>query len=79
MTPPINFYEYLLHVLEQIPPGKTSTHMAVAEALGDPVAVKAVKDALERERFAEFRAKIVESAPGPSNNWPSIRWSRRNR
>ena len=37
--------------------------MAVAEALGDPVAVKAVKDALERERFAEFRAKIVESAP----------------
>jgi len=63
MGPTINFHEYLLHVLEQIPPGKTSTHMAVAEALGDPVAVKAVKDALERERFAEFRAKIVESAP----------------
>jgi deoxyribonuclease V len=59
----INFYEYLLDVLEQIPRGKVSTYIKIAEALGDPVAAKAVKEALERERFAEFRAKIVESAP----------------
>jgi len=40
-----------------------STYIKIAEALGDPIAAKAVKDALERERFAEFRAKIVDSAP----------------
>ena len=63
MAPPINFYEYLLDVLEQIPRGKVSTYIKIAEALGDPMAAKAVKDALERERFAEFRAKIVDSTP----------------
>lgn len=63
MTPPINFYEHLLDVLKQIPRGKVSTYIKIAEALGDPVAAKAVKDALEHERFAEFRANIVESAP----------------
>ena len=67
MVSPINFYEHLLRVLEQIPPGKSSTHMAIAEALGDPVAAKAVKDALERERFAEFKTKIVESIPRSSH------------
>lgn len=56
----VNFYEHLLQVLEQIPPGKASTPMAVAEALGDPVAANAVKEALERARFADYRAKIVE-------------------
>lgn len=67
MAPTINFYEHLLQVLEQIPPDKISTHMAVAEALGDPVAAKAVKDALDRERFTEFKTKIVESAPRSSD------------
>ena len=63
MSLTINFYEHLLDVIEQIPRGKVSTYIKIAEALGDPVAAKAVKDSLERERFAEFRAKIVESAP----------------
>lgn len=62
MASPINIYEHLLHVLEQIPRGKVSTYIKIAEALGDPVAAKAVKQALERERFADFRTKIVESA-----------------
>lgn len=63
MGSPVNFYEHLLQVLEQIPQGKFSTYMTIAEALGDSVAVRAVKDAMERERFAEFRTQIVESAP----------------
>ena len=65
MTSPINFYEHLLRVLEQR--ARISTHIAVAEALGDPVAAKTVKDTLDRERFADFRAKIVESAPRSSD------------
>ena len=67
MTPTINFYEHLLHVLEQIPRGKVSTYIEIAEALGDPLAANAVKDALDRERFTEFRTKIVDSAPRSSN------------
>ena len=67
MDPSLNFYEFLLQVLEQIPPDKLSTYMAVAEALGDPVAAKAVKESLDRERFAGFRASIVESAPRNSD------------
>jgi len=63
MASQINFYEHLQDVLEQIPRGRLSTYIKIAEALGDPIAAKAVKDALERERFAEFRAKIVDSAP----------------
>ena len=67
MDSPIKIYEHLLHVLEQIPRGKVSTYIKIAEALGDPVAAKAVKDALERERFAEFKTKILESAQRSSD------------
>ncbi len=63
MAPPINFYEHLIDVLKQIPRGKVSTYIKIAEALGDPLAAKAVKDTLKRELFAEFRANIVASAP----------------
>jgi deoxyribonuclease V len=63
MASPIDFYEDLLHVIEQIPRGKISTYIKIAKALGDPVAAKAVKKALERERFSEFRTRVVESAP----------------
>jgi deoxyribonuclease V len=63
MASPVNFYEHLLRLLEQIPPSRSSTPRAIAEALGDSVAAKAVNDALERERFTEFKTKIVESTP----------------
>jgi deoxyribonuclease V len=63
MASPINFHEHLLRLLEQIPPGRSSTPMAIAEALGDPVAARAVNDAFEREHFTEFKTMIMESDP----------------
>ena len=61
MASPADFYGHLLLVLEQIPPGCISTHSAIADALGDPAAAKAVKEPLERERFARFKGRTAES------------------
>ena len=63
MAAGIDFYEHLLQLLEQIPSGRVSTYTAIAEALGDPVASRAVSEAMERERFSELRDKAVESPP----------------
>jgi len=63
MAAGIDFYEHLLQLLEQIPSGRVSTYTAIAEALGDPVASRAVSEAMERERFSELRDKAVKSPP----------------
>ena len=38
----MNLFEYTYDLVRQIPPGKVSTYGAVAEALGDPIAARAV-------------------------------------
>ena len=63
MAAGVDFYEHLLQLLEQIPSGRVSTYTAIAEALGDPVASRAVSEAMERERFSELRDKAVKSPP----------------
>jgi deoxyribonuclease V len=64
MVPRVDLYSVLRALLEQIPLGMISTPRSLAEALGDPVASKAVIQALEREEMKVFSERIVTN-PGP--------------
>jgi deoxyribonuclease V len=64
MVPRVDLYSALRALLEQIPLGMISTPRSLAEALGDPVAAKAVTRALEREEMKIFSERVVTD-PGP--------------
>ena len=54
-----DFYSALLAVLDQIPDDMVTVPALLAFAMGDPVAERAVKEALKRERFHPYRERVV--------------------
>lgn len=53
-----DFNDHLRSLLEQIPEGRFSTSLQLAEALGDKTATRAVQETMTRESFSEFREKV---------------------
>ena len=62
MAPGFDFYAALRALLEQVPEDKATTPRHLACALGDPVADRAIIEALGRKEFQPFERKV---ATGP--------------
>jgi deoxyribonuclease V len=59
-----NFYVALHEILEQIPENRVTTPMHLALTLGDPIADRAVIEAMNREDLRVFASKVAQH---PSN------------
>ena len=68
-----DFYGELGRLLEQIPPGRVTTPGALAEALGDGRAARAVAEALRRGEFHWARGLVVKGADNPFRGFESDR------
>ncbi len=64
MTLGFDFYVALHEILEQIPENRVTTPMHLALALGDPIADRAVIEAMNREDLRVFASKVAQH---PSN------------
>lgn len=62
MDPGFDFHATLRRLLEQIPENWITTHRHLALALGDPVAERAVKEALDRKELGTLASKVTEKA-----------------
>lgn len=58
MEQSFDFYAALRKLIAQVPKGTTTTPPALASALGDLLATKAVSEALQRHDMAELRGKV---------------------
>ena len=66
MLPRIDLYEELLKLLNQIPPGKVATCTVLADALGDPLASRAIPEMLrelQRRGAPVHRVVHVDGTP----------------
>ena len=54
-----DFYSNLKTLLDQIPDGRTTSTLRLASAMGDPIAEKAVDEALKRDDFRSHRDRVV--------------------
>ena len=54
-----DFYSALLALLDQIPDDMVTSPMHLASAMGDPVAERAVNEALRREEFQAYSERVV--------------------
>lgn len=62
-----DFYSALMELLDQIPDNMVTAPVLLATAMGDPVAERAVKEALKRKKFHPYRDRVV---PRPdSSDW----------
>jgi deoxyribonuclease V len=59
MAPGFDFYAALRGLLEQVPENKATTPRHLACALGDPVADRAVIEALGRKEFLHFATRVA--------------------
>ena len=64
MSRGFDFYLALREILEQIPENRVTTPMHLALALGDPIADRAVIEAMNREDLRVFASKVAQH---PSN------------
>ncbi len=64
MTLGFDFYVALREILEQIPENRVTTPMHLALALGDPIANRAVIEAMNRKDLRVFASKVTQH---PSN------------
>ena len=64
MTPSVNLYRALSELVDQIPEGMISTPHHLAEALGDPIAIRATIEIMKREEFKGVHGTVV-NAPQP--------------
>lgn len=55
----VNLSQALLELIDQIPEGEVSTPHALAVALGDPVAARAVIEIMRREEFRDAAKRVV--------------------
>lgn len=62
MDPGFDFHATLRRFLEQIPDNWITTPRHLALALGDPVAERAVKEALDRKELGALASKVTEKA-----------------
>ena len=62
MDPGFDFHTTLRRLLEQIPNNQITTPRYLALALGDPVAERAVKEALDGKELEDLASKVTEKA-----------------
>ena len=62
MDPGFDFHAALRRLLEQIPEDQVTTPRYLALALGDPVAERAVKEALDRRELGDLASKVTGKA-----------------
>lgn len=60
----VDFYRALRDLLCQIPEGAVTTPLALAEALGDRHASRAVSEAMQREELREYAGRVVRTPRG---------------
>ncbi len=63
-----DFYSALLALLDQIPNDMVTVPALLASAMGDPIAERAVKEALKREEFHPYRERVVPKPDSSSRH-----------